>query len=102
MKLSDSEFMKVAQAHQSAADHATLAQHYTAHAIEHENDAKMSEELAARVSGHHATEAGLDGELRHYAAHSREAAEALRTLAKIHEGLAKEHGSKKNLVEAAR
>lgn len=102
MKLSDSEFMKVAQSHQSAAAHATLAEHYTAHAIEHENDAKMSEELAAHTSGHHATEAGLDGELRHYAAHSREAAEALRSLAKIHQGLAKEHGSEKKLAEVTR
>lgn len=91
MKLSDSEFMKVAQSHQGASDHVKLADHYTAHAVEHESDAKMSEELAAHTSGHHASEAGLDGELRHYAAHSREAAEALRTLAKIHQGLAKEH-----------
>jgi hypothetical protein len=91
MKLSDSEFMKVAQSHQGADDHIKLAEHYTSHAIEHENDAKISEELAARVSGHHSSEAGLDGELRHYAAHSREAAEAMRTLAKIHQELAKEH-----------
>jgi len=91
MKLSDSEFMKTAKSHQAAGDHAKLADHYTAHAIEHENDAKMSEELAAHVSGHHASEAGLDGELRHYAAHSREAAEALRNLANIHQKLAKEH-----------
>jgi hypothetical protein len=94
MKLSDSEFMKVAQLHQAASDHLKLADHYTAHAIEHESDAKMSEELAAHVSGHHASEAGLDGELRHYAAHSREAAEALRNLAKIHQSLAKEHHHK--------
>ena len=91
MKLSDSEFTKVAQSHQGANDHLKLAEHYTAHALEHENDAKVSEELAAHVSGHHATEAGLDGELRHYAAHSREAAEAMRNLAKIHQDLAKEH-----------
>jgi hypothetical protein len=91
MKLSDSEFMRVAQSHQGAGDHMKIAEHYTAHAIEHENDAKTSEELAKRTSGHHASEAGLDGELRHYAAHSREAAEAMRTLAKIHQDLAKEH-----------
>lgn len=93
MKLSDSEFTKVAQSHQGAGDHMKLAEHYNAHAIEHENDAKMAEELAARTSGHHASEAGLDGELRHYAAHSREAAEAMRNLAKIHQQLAKEHKS---------
>ena len=91
MKLSDSEFATVARTHTGAGDHLKLAEHYTAHAIEHENDAKLSEELASRASGHHATEAGLDGELRHYAAHSKEAAEALRNLARIHQGLAKEH-----------
>lgn len=93
MKLSDSEFTKIAQSHQGAGDHTKLAEHYTAHAMEHENDAKISEELAAHTSGHHASEAGLDGELRHYAAHSREAAEAMRNLAKIHQQLAKEHKS---------
>lgn len=91
MKLSDSEFLKIARSHSTADDHRKLAEHYTTHAIEHENDAKLGEELAAKVSGHHATEAGLDGELRHYAAHSKEAAEALRNLANIHQGLAKEH-----------
>jgi hypothetical protein len=90
-KLSDPEFMKVALSHQGAGDHMKLADHCTTHAIEHENDAKMSEELAARTSGHHASEAGLDGELRHYPAHSREAAEAPRNLAKIHQDLAREH-----------
>ena len=91
MKLSDADFAKVARTHAGAADHMKLAEHYTAHAAEHETDAKISEELASQVSGHHATEAGLDGELRHYAAHSKEAAEALRNLARIHQGLAKEH-----------
>lgn len=102
MKLTDVEFLKAAQSHQSAADHHKLAEHYTAHAIEHENDAKMSEDLATRTTGHHATEAGLDAELRHYAAHSREAAEALRNLAKIHHGLAKEHEHEKKPVAVAR
>ncbi len=91
MKLSEPEFVKLAQSHQGAGDHRKLADHYAAHAIEHENDAKMSEKLAARTSGHHASEGGLDGELRHYAAHSREAAEAMRTLAQIHQDLANEH-----------
>jgi hypothetical protein len=90
MKLSDSEFMKAAK-HQTAGDHIKLADHYTAHAIEHENDAKISEELASHVSGHHDSEAGLDRGLRRYAAHSREAAEAMRSLAKIHQELAKQH-----------
>jgi hypothetical protein len=40
------------------------------------------------------TEPALAGEARHYAAHSRESAEALRELAKIHQNLAKEHARK--------
>lgn len=88
MKLTDSDFVKIAQTHLAAADHAKLAEHFTEHAVEHENDAKINEELAVRYE---ATEPGLAGESRHYAAHSREAAEALRSLAKIHQGLAKEH-----------
>lgn len=91
MKLSDSDFAKIARSHSTADDHRKLAEHYAAHALEHENDAQLSEELASKVSGHHAMEAGLDGELRHYAAHSKEAAEALRNLSKIHENLAKDH-----------
>lgn len=91
MKLSDSEFIRVSQSHATAGDHLHLAEHFTAHAVEHENDAKLCEELATKISGHHATEAGLDAELRHYATHSREAAEALRNLAAIEEKLAEEH-----------
>ena len=97
MKLSDSEFKKIAESHKGAAEHQRLAEHITAHALEHESDARTCEELASHSSGHHASEAAHDSELRHYAAHSREAAEALRNLAKIHEGLAKEHA-----VSAAR
>jgi len=89
MKLSDSEFMKLAQSHQTAGDHLKLAEHFTAHAIEHETEAKIHEELAAPYEK---TEPRLAGESRHYAAHSREAAEAMRSLAKIHQELAKEHG----------
>lgn len=91
-KLSETEFMKLAQTHDNAEAHLKLAAHYTAHAIEHENDAKMHEELAKQYDK---TEPRLAGEARHYAAHSREAAEALRNLAKIHQDLAKEHTTKK-------
>jgi hypothetical protein len=90
MKLSDSEFMKAAQ-HQTAGDHTKLADHYAAQAIEHDNAAKISDESAAHVSGHHASESGLDKELRHYAAHSREVAIASRALVEIHRELVKEH-----------
>ena len=92
MKLPQAEFTELARSHKTAQDHLKLASHFTAHAIEHENDAKLHEELAGHLSGHHAAvEAGLAGEARHYAAHSREAAEAMRSMAKIHGQLAKEH-----------
>ena len=91
MTLSETEFAKIARDHKTAEDHVKLASHYRAHAAEHESDAKLHEELAAHLSGHHAAEAGLAGEARHYAAHSREAAEAMCNMAKLHEALAKEH-----------
>lgn len=91
-KLPDQEFRKLAASHASADEHQKLAAHYTAHAIEHEADAKAHEELASQYAK---TEPSLAGETRHYAAHSREAAEALRELARIHQDLAKEHAVKK-------
>jgi hypothetical protein len=90
-KLSDAEFKKLAQSHSTADEHQRLATHYTAHAVEHEADAKMHEDLAAQYEK---TEPRLVGEARHYAAHSREAAEALRALAKLHQQLAAEHAKK--------
>ena len=91
-KLSDQEFRKLAASHGNAEEHQKLVAHYTAHAMEHEADAKLHEELANQNAK---AEPSLAGEARHYAAHSREAAEALRELAKIHQGLAKEHTAKK-------
>ena len=92
MKLAPTEFEQLARTHETAEDHVKLAAHFKAHAEEHETDAKLHEQLADHIAGHHGlAEAGLAGEERHYAAHSREAAEAMRNLAKIHEGLAKGH-----------
>jgi hypothetical protein len=92
MKLPQAEFAQLARSHKTAEDHLKLASHFTAHAIEPENDAKLHEELADHSSGHHdAVETRLAGEARHYAAHSREAAEAMRNMANIHAELAKEH-----------
>jgi hypothetical protein len=91
-KLTDSEFMKIAPLHATGDEHLKLAAHYTAHAVEHETDAKAHEQLAAQYDKN---EPILAGESRHYAAHSREAAEALRNLAKLHQDLAKEHAKKK-------
>lgn len=95
MKLSEAEFAQLARSHKSAEDHLKLASHFTAHALEHESDAKLLEELSGHRSGHHdALETGLVAEERHYAAHSREAAEAMRNIAKIHGQLAQEHQHK--------
>jgi len=91
-KLSDQEFKKIAASHANADEHLKLVAHYTAHAVEHETDAKFHEELANQYAK---TEPWLAGEARHYAAHSRESAEALRELANIHQRLAKEHTAKK-------
>jgi hypothetical protein len=90
-KLSDAEFKKLGSTATTAADHKKLAAHYRAHAAEHEADAKVHEEIvtAARKqdqSGGHAWE--LARGAAHYAEHSREAAEALRELAALHEGMA--------------
>ncbi len=88
MKLTTAEFTELALNHKSAADHLKLADHFLTHAIEHENDAKFHEQLAAPYEKTHPQ---LAGEARHYAAHSREAAEAMRNLAGIHQELAKHH-----------
>ena len=88
MKLTTAEFTELAQNHKTAADHLKLAAHFLEHAIEHENDAKIHEQLAVPYEKTHPQ---LAGEARHYAAHSREAAEAMRCLSGIHEQLAKHH-----------
>jgi hypothetical protein len=62
-------------------DHRKLANHYAAHAADHETDAKDHEALAKQCDK---TSPQLAAESRHYAAHSMEAAEALRNLASIH------------------
>jgi len=67
-------------------DHRKLAKHYAAHAADHEADAKAHEALANQYDK---TVPQLAGEARHYAAHSREAAEALRSMATHHEHLGK-------------
>jgi hypothetical protein len=89
-KLSDAEFKKLAASAATAADHKKLAAHYRAHAAEHEADAKAHDEIvvAAKKMGSsgHAFELALGA--THYAEHSREAAEALKELADLHEGMA--------------
>ena len=90
-KLSDADLKKVAASASIAADHTKLAAHYRAHAVEHETDAALHEEIVAaarkqpQFSGH-AWEVARGA--AHYAEHSREAAEALRELAAVHDGMA--------------
>jgi hypothetical protein len=67
-------------------DHRNLAKHYAAHAADHEADASAHELLANQYEK---TIPQLAGEARHYAAHSREAAEALRSMSTQHEHLGK-------------
>jgi hypothetical protein len=90
-KLSDAEMKTIGASATTVADHKKLAAHYRAHAVEHEADAKVHEVIVAaarkqnQASGH-AWE--LARGAAHYAEHSREAAEALRELAVLHEGMA--------------
>ena len=90
-KLSDAELKKIGATATTPADHKKLAAHYRAHAAEHEADAKVHEEIVAIArkqdqTSDHAWE--LARASAHYAEHSREAAEALRDLAALHEGMA--------------
>ena len=90
--LSSTEFNKIAATHETADAHQKLAQHYRAHAAMHEADAVEHEKLASIYAKN---DPELAKEATHYAGHSREAAEAMRNLAKIHDQLAKEHPKKK-------
>ena len=87
-KLPDAEFRKVAQSH-SVEEHQRLASHLPA------RRRTRRRRQGARGAGKQCDKAvALAKESRHYAGHSREAAEALRNLAKIHQDLAKEHAGK--------
>ena len=93
-KLSDTEFKKLSIGATTAADHKKLAAHYRAHAAEHEADAKMHEDIVAAAKNAPATGHNLEMALgaAHYAEHSREAAEALKELAELHDGMAEASG----------
>jgi hypothetical protein len=67
-----------------------LAAQYRAHAAEHEADAAAHETLVteARVRAVDDDAWDLARDAAHYAEHSREAAEALRDLAQLHEAMA--------------
>lgn len=73
-----------------SADHRALAARYRAHAAEHEADAAMHDALVADLKARTADDETWDlaRDAAHYAQHSREAAEALRDLAQLHEATA--------------
>jgi hypothetical protein len=72
------------------ADHRALANHYRAHAIEHDADAARHDTLAAEAKARPSDDDAWDlaRDAAHYAQHSREAAEALRDLAQLHDAIA--------------
>jgi len=74
----------------TAADHRALAAQYRAHAAEHDTDAAAHEALArdARTRANDDEAWDLARDAAHYAEHSRDAAEALRDLAQLHEAIA--------------
>ena len=88
--LSRAEFDRLTASAKTAADHKALAAHYRAHADEHAADAAAHERIAleARARRNDDDAWDLARDASHYAEHSREAAEALRELAALHEGVA--------------
>ena len=91
-RLSDAQFRSLANSAKTADDHKKLADYYRAHAAEHEMDAKLHEQIVAtsrkNPADNQAWELGRAAD--HYAEHSREAAEALRILATLHDGMAQQ------------
>ena len=83
-------FDRLATSAKTAADHKALAAHYRAHADEHATDATVHERIAAEARSRRDDDEAWDlaRDASHYAEHSREAAEALRELAALHEGAA--------------
>ena len=96
--LSNAELKRLGASASTAADHARLAAHYRAHAAEHEADAAIHEGIAEDARKRAATNDDawdLARDAMHYAGHSREAAEALRELAALHDELGKRAGRSK-------
>jgi len=89
-KLTDAQFKELAKSAKTTNDHVKLAAYYRAHAAEHEADAKLHDEIVTlsrkNPTDDQAWELGRAA--AHYAEHSREAAEALRDLAVVHDGIA--------------
>jgi hypothetical protein len=95
--LSPAELKKIGASASTAAEHARLTAHYRAHAAEHEADAAIHDGIAAEARKRAASSDDawdLARDAVHYADHSREAAEALRELAALHEAMGKRAGAK--------
>jgi hypothetical protein len=90
--LSIAEVKRIGASASTAADHGRLAAHYRTHAAEHEADATTHDGIAdeARKRASTSDDAwDLARDAMHYAGHSREAAEALRELAALHDEMGK-------------
>jgi hypothetical protein len=94
--LTDAQFKALVTSAKTADDHTKLAAYYRAHAAEHEADAKLHDEIVAASRKKPADDEAweLGRAAAHYAEHSREAAEALRDLAALHQGMAERAGKK--------
>jgi hypothetical protein len=94
-RLTEAQFKSLANSARTSDEHKKLAEYYRAHAAEHETDAKLHDQIVAasrkNPTDNHAWELGRAAD--HYAEHSREAAEALRDLATLHDGMA-QHSTK--------
>jgi hypothetical protein len=88
--LSGADVAKLSSLTAPAADHLALAAHYRAHADAHDADAAVHTALAVEARKQPLEDDAWDlaRDASHYAEHSREAAEALRDLAQLHEAIA--------------
>lgn len=96
--LSNAELKRIGASASTAADHARLSAHYRAHAAEHETDAAIHDGIAGEARKRAASNDDawdLARDAAHYADHSREAAEALRELAALHDAMGKRAGAAK-------
>jgi hypothetical protein len=91
-RITEAQFKSLASSAKTSDDHKKLAEYYRAHAAEHEMDAKLHDQIVAasrkNPADNQAWELGRAAD--HYAEHSREAAEALRELATLHDGMAQQ------------
>jgi hypothetical protein len=96
--LSNAELKRIGASASTAADHARLSAHYRTHAAEHEADAAIHDGIVSEARKRAASNDDawdLARDAAHYADHSREAAEALRELAALHDAMGRRAGAAK-------